>query len=450
MVEGAVRLSVAKRRAADDPKVKLPPGPGLSPDEVAAHQTARIRAALIKIIAVQGFEGLKVRELVKVAGVSSRAFYQRFRSKEDCLLSTYELIAARAVRRIIAAQARSGDWRKRALLVFEAFGRELEREPAAAHLALVDIYAAGPKGLERAWRTERIFEGMLADSFARPPAGVSVPPLVIEGMVNGVAHVARERLRADNVREFGELAGELARWMMSLPSKSALGLAELDQNTVWRDTTLSPLSPVDPAAVREGVWPPTGDRSLIFSAVAKLVAAEGRASLTASRIRAEAGVSRGSFDAWFEGVEECYVAVLSHRAEEAFAQAARAQAAARTWAGGVYRAIAALCWQVGEDPFLARVCLADECTVGSEGSLARRHLVDSLVEQLVDSAPRGSRPSQLAVEASVGAIWSVFYRHLIRDWAKKQHIAATLAYLALAPVVGPAKAVTAIEAEQSP
>lgn len=439
---------MAERRASSDPRLKLPPGPGLAAKEVAAHQTARIQAALVEIVAERGYEKLKIRDVVKAAQVSTRAFYERYASKEDCLLQTYDLLSRRSTRRLIAAQADEPAWRRRPGRILNEFAQSLERAPATAHFMLIDAYAAGPMSRERAWRAERHFEGMLAESFARPPEGKTVPPLVVEGMVAGVAHVARNRLSAGRVEEVAAAGKELTQWALSCAKVTTHELEELDSSSVWRNTMLSPL-PESAAAGKGGSWPLTGDRALILSAAAKLVIADGYSSLTPTRIRATAGVSRTTFDAFFDGVEACYLTAFEVRVAEALAQAARAQTAARDWAGGVYRAIAALCEVIEGDAFLAGVCLADELPKGSEGSRIRRRMVEALVEQLEGSVPRELRPSPLVGEATAGAVWGVFHRHLIRDWAKRRQIAATLAYLALAPIIGGPAAVAAIRAEQS-
>ena len=120
---------------------KLHPGPGMAASDVAAHQSARIHRAMIEIVADQGYEAVKVRELVHLAGVSSAAFYKHFKDKEDCFLRTHDLVVRRATRRIISSQEGEEDWRTRPRLVFEAFARELKDDPGAAYLVLVEAYA---------------------------------------------------------------------------------------------------------------------------------------------------------------------------------------------------------------------------------------------------------------------------------------------------------------------
>ena len=135
------------------------------------------------------------------------------------------------------------------------------------------------------------------------------------------------------------MKAEFISWALSYPAPGAAGLTELDRQSVWRDTTLAPTA-ISPG---EESWTAGGDRSLVLKAVATLSAKTGYAGLTAPRIRAAAGVSRRKFNGYFDGVEDCYLAALDLKAAEALAHAARAQAAARSPAGAVYRAIAALC-----------------------------------------------------------------------------------------------------------
>lgn len=404
---------------------------------------------MIEIVAARGYEAVKVRELVNLAGVSTRAFYERFESKESCFLQTYDLVTRRATRRIIASQASERDWRERPRLIFDAFVRELEGDPVAARFALVSAYAAGPAALEQARKSEATFEAMLGQSFARLPNGMVVPQLVVEGMMAGVARVSRTRLLSGRETELAHLDEEMTDWMLTYPGKPAGELAGLDLQMVWRDTRLQPL--VVPSGSGEGeAWPSTGDRALILTSLTSLTASGSYSELTVERIRRGAGVSRAVFRSYFEGVEDCYIAALEQRAGEAFAQAARAQTAGRTWSGGLYRAISALCDQIAADPLLLSVCMADDFEPGSSGSRIRAQLLAIVAEQLADSAPPDDQPSALIAEASSGAVWALFHRHVVRGIAHSApQVAATLAFMALTPVVGAEAAVAAILAEQS-
>lgn len=424
---------------------KLAPGPGLPPNEVAAHQLRRIRQAAIELVAAEGCAELKVRELVKRAGVSTRAFYSHFESKEDCFLHTYEFVVRRSARRIIASQRGEGDWRRRLHLLYRAFAQELESDSVVARFALVEIYAGGSKALASARRTECLLGDMLVESLGRPPGGASVPPLVARGMVAGIAQIGRGRLESGRLTTLRELTEEMTEWLTSYVDGASMQLAELDEKTIWRNTVLEPNGPVSTPSR----YTATGDRALIIDAITRLTVMMGCGHLTPARIRTSAGVSRGKFELHFKGVEDCYLAALEHHSIEAMAQASRAQAAAASWEGGVYRSIAAFCEWVARDPFLADACMANRFPQDPAVTRLRRRLGPALVEQLCAAAPIASWSDDPAAEASIGAVWAVFLGHLMGEGLRSREIAATLAYLALVPSIGAEGAIAAIRGEQS-
>jgi AcrR family transcriptional regulator len=432
----------ARALAAGRPEAlydKLPPGPGRLTSEVADHQSTRIHGAMIKATATQGYDAVRVRDVVALAGVSTRAFYELFDSKEDCFLRTHELIVRRAARGIIVSQAGEHGWRERLGLVFGALAKALEEEPDAVSLVAVDAYAAGPVALEQARRAQATFEAMISETFSRAPGGIAVPPLMVEGMAAAVARIVRARFSSGREQELPKLTGELGEWALCYPDEVALELPELDSRSAFPKLAS--------AAPRESAG---DDRAIILTAVAKLAAADGYADLTVPRIRTGAGISRRKFKIHFEDVEDCFLTALEQRADQALEQAGRAQIGGRSWAGGVYRAITALTDRIASDPILRGVCLADDFPPGSSGSRYRKRLIGAVIEQLQGGVPAGKRPSDFTTEASSGAAWELFHRHVVRASGRQRpQVAATLAYMALAPVVGASAAIAAIGKEQA-
>ncbi len=60
-------------------------------EEVARHQRARLYGAMIEAIDRQGYAATTVAQVIALAGVSRRAFYEQFANKEDCFLATYDI-----------------------------------------------------------------------------------------------------------------------------------------------------------------------------------------------------------------------------------------------------------------------------------------------------------------------------------------------------------------------
>jgi AcrR family transcriptional regulator len=422
---------------------KLSPGPGKSAAEVAAHQRARIHSAMVEAVADHGYAAVTVREIARLAGVSTRAFYKLFEGKADCFFRTYDLVVKRAAKRIVAAQAGERDWRERLRLGFAAFVRELDREPRAAQLALVEAYVAGPEVLERARRTECMFEAMIAESFSRASDNVAVPPLVIEGIVAGVIRVARSYVVNGHELDPARLGDGLAEWAMSFRTPAAGRLSDLDcgmppESPVkqWSESDLHD----DGVAAR-----PASDRDLILTATAKLVTSNGYDALTVPAITNAAGVPRRSFKAHFPTVEECYLATVEQRAVEVASRGATAGLAARSPEGAIFHVVLVVAEETSTDPTFARLCFDDIHAAGATG-LARREAVLSSVTEGIAGPAIAAR---LASEASAGALWGILHRRTRGNRAEwLPRIAPTLAFLALAPQSGADKALSTISTER--
>src|SRR6201995_6159972 len=76
---------------------RLPHGPnGMSRDDVARNQRARMYGGMIEAVHARGYPQTTVADVIALAGVSRRAFYEQIANKEACFLSPYDIEVARA------------------------------------------------------------------------------------------------------------------------------------------------------------------------------------------------------------------------------------------------------------------------------------------------------------------------------------------------------------------
>jgi AcrR family transcriptional regulator len=444
-VEAEVLVASAARMA-NVPSGKLRPGPGLPAQEVASHQRQRIYAAMIEIVGEEGYSAVTVRQLSRLAGVSTRAFYTHFEDKEECFLRTYEAVVGGARERIAEAQG-DGDWRERLRRALEAFAQEIETRPCVARLALVEAFSAGPAVLERMRSTEQIFETMIAESFDRAPGDIEVPPLLVKGVVAGISCTARSRLLAGRERELPGLASELLDWALAFHSEAILELAELDRSLTRR--AIGEPSDIDRSpAFGRASKPKSDERELILAAVSKLAYAEGYNELTVQRICAAAGIRRRAFEAHFEGVTDCFLAALELCTYRVLGYANGQAVAGSDWAGGVNRATAALCEQLARDPFFAKLAFVEAFAPGPDGVRCREGILGVIVDRFRLSGPPTQCSSALAAEASVGAVWGILHHYVTSGRAQQlPRLIPTLSFLALAPAIGPTAATQSIRQE---
>jgi AcrR family transcriptional regulator len=407
---------------------KLSPGPGKPAAEVAAHQRGRIFSAMIEIVGEEGYGAVTVRELSKLAGVSTRTFYAHFEGKEECFLRTYELVVQRAVAGMAASQDEGRDWQDRLRLAFDAFAREVATKPREARLALVEAFAAGPAVLERMRCAEGIFESMLAEGSTPDLGDVETSPLLIKGIVSGVSHLARTRLLSGRELELPGLGDELLDWALCFHDETV----EFE----WLPAAVAP----GPRPALEGRRRPPyaieDERDLILTATTKLAVTDGYQQLSVSRICASAGVRRGCFEARFEGVRDCFLTAVELRTSLALEVAIEC-AAGRSWAFEVHDAIAALCGQVAHDPVLAKLAFVEIFGPGEAGVLCRERIMARITERFRLGIPSELPTGEVASEASVGALWGILHHCVTAGRARQlPRIAPVLTFLTLAPILG--------------
>lgn len=424
-----------RTRSARYPSLK--PGPGLSAEKVAAHQRLRLHQAMIELVAEHGYNAVSVVKLTNCARVSKRDFYKLFAGKEECFLATYDLIVSHSVRRINVAVEGEKGWRERLRLGFLAFADQITNSPEASRLALVEVFTAGAAAVERMQRTNLLFEALVAKNLALADGTPRLPPLVVRGVVAGGSRLARARLLSDHPPQLALDGGELVEWALSFCDDDIVRLRGLGA------------AAAPPLPETASVMPLEDERTLILAATARLAIKEGYATLTVPRIRAAAGVSRRSFDTHFEGVADCFLATLETLSDRTLAAAAApAYRTAGDWASGVHHTIAGLCWHLARDPAFADLAFLEVFSPSPEPIRWRSDMIAKLAAKLQRGAPPTRQPSELAAEASIGAMWGVIHHFVATGRGAQLPIAVpALSYLALAPALGGAAAVDLIVAE---
>jgi AcrR family transcriptional regulator len=395
-----------------------------SRDAVAAHQRARLHAAMIEACARDGYASTTVRELIAIAGVSPNTIYKHFGGKEDCFLATFDLIVDRAVGRIssaYSAEPREGerDWTAGLGRAFDAFVDELLLRPKASRLALIEILAVGPRARGRIERAEAAFVQLIATSFARAPEPISLPPLIIRGLIAGIWFVTRQRLLEGGLTVGSPFGRELLDWMLGY---ATVRPDELRPAMSGRDRSLGKGS-------LERL--PPDSRGRMLRAAAEVAVGRGLGALGEVAIYDRAEVSPAEFAAEFEGAEDCFFAAVQMLIAQAIARALRESRRERHRASSAAPAVHSLLRQLAEDAALARVVFiaSDEADGGR-----RAALICGLADALVRRIPHECRPSVLTAEASIAAAWSIVHRYIGAGRAEQlPALGAHISHLVLAP-----------------
>ena len=179
---------------------------GLTPEEVAASQRARILEAMREAIQEQGFADASIADVIKRAGVSRKTFYAQFADKEDCFLEIYGERMGRLQALARDAFDAQDEWVPALRAGLTALLNALAYEPPVARLCFVDVLAAGPRAAERrneAMRDlERILELGRGDD-RMPPRALG------RSMVGGLGEVLYQEIVADRAEQLPSMLPEL-------------------------------------------------------------------------------------------------------------------------------------------------------------------------------------------------------------------------------------------------
>lgn len=180
-------------------------------------QRERLFDAMARTVARRGYAATSVADVLKVARISRRTFYEQFVDKEDCFLGAYDAFAELCSGRVAAAYGDAPSWRQGIRSAFAALLSALAAEPDFARLAVVEILAAGPAGIARRDATLQRFVDFIED--ARTRAGdAAAPPseLVAQAIAGGIHELVYGQLVRGEAERLPELADELLHYTFML------------------------------------------------------------------------------------------------------------------------------------------------------------------------------------------------------------------------------------------
>ncbi|HEY6759076.1 MAG TPA: TetR/AcrR family transcriptional regulator [Baekduia sp.] len=180
---------------------QLPSGRhGLPHDFVVSNQRERILDGVMAAVSRQGYGRTRVEDIIAVAGVSRRTFYDHFASKEQAFLAAYDLVVEQLRLSVAGAYATGSTWASRVRRGLAAFLNLMAREPELAHVCIVETVAAGPEALARRMAAMADFQAFLTPT-SGPRTPVIVSDLTAETVVGGVYEVIYARVVTHRTNE---------------------------------------------------------------------------------------------------------------------------------------------------------------------------------------------------------------------------------------------------------
>lgn len=102
------------------------------------------------LVAQEGYAATTVAGVAKRAGVSTRAFYEHFGDKQECLLAVYDLAVRRAQENMGGGDGAELPWQERLANMLRRWFELLAAEPSFTRIYALEIWHATPATRQRA------------------------------------------------------------------------------------------------------------------------------------------------------------------------------------------------------------------------------------------------------------------------------------------------------------
>lgn len=442
----------------------LPRGPHkLTREQVRAHQRGRLIVAMADLVGRDGYAATTVADVLALAGVSRKAFYQHFANKQACFLAAYDAIAAEGRREVSRAYDAASDPAEGAqLAIAELFERAIDN-PDNVRLVLIEAGVVGQAGIERREQLMSEYEGLLRDMLGLPRGPGAVPNPVLRGIVGGLNGVLNAHVRSGRLEELRDLVTDLVGWAISYnpaPTSIMRLLAQPGDDHAPPTGLTGGRAPgtlaTDSAAIATGSrhglargrrssvsrsMVVHSQRERILDAVANLVAQDGYAALTVEGIAERAAVSLQAFYEHFAGKEDAFLVAYEVGHAKGLSIVERAFATQPDWRLGVREGISALFDFLASEPAFAHLALVEALTATRRTTERSASGVAAYAEMLIPGAEAASELAlspPVAIEAIAGGLFELCLTYALQGHIESlPELLPRATYFALAPFIGP-------------
>jgi AcrR family transcriptional regulator len=180
----------------------------------AEWQRARMLHAITRAVAEKGYAKVTVADVVGLAGVSRRTFYEQFDDVEDCFVAAYEEATRTLLGEVEASirAARADRWRDRFEVAIAAYLRGLASDRDVARACLVDVLGAGPRAVEtRRYVYGQFVAQMRALRHGRRDGKGEIPDVQFHAAVGAVGELVEQHIFEQGAQSLPELTPTLVR-----------------------------------------------------------------------------------------------------------------------------------------------------------------------------------------------------------------------------------------------
>lgn len=171
-------------------------------------QRERMLEAMVRAVAEHGYDKASVAQVIKLAGVSRKTFYEHFDDRQACFLAAYETVFGRILEEVASAYEAEEAWPARVRATIRTLLSRLSADSHYARAGVVEVLAAGEPALERRDMSLRAFQSFFDPARPEVPDHCS-PPIVAEATIGGINEVIYRHILTEGAESLGRLEADL-------------------------------------------------------------------------------------------------------------------------------------------------------------------------------------------------------------------------------------------------
>jgi AcrR family transcriptional regulator len=188
---------------------------GLSRQQILESQRERLLAAVAQEVAARGYRATTITEVVKLASVSTRDFYEHFESKEECFLAAFRAVRDHLEELIVDAIADQPDWPHQLIAALRTALEFFAAEPDLARLCLVEPVSATPKIAIHFREAVVACVPAVAAGRAEMPNDDALPESTEDSLLGGILSLATRSILAGETERLPALLPDLVEFALS-------------------------------------------------------------------------------------------------------------------------------------------------------------------------------------------------------------------------------------------
>lgn len=418
------------------------------PTDRKSTQRERLIAGMVAAAHRHGYAGATISQVISHAGVSRPTFYDYFADKENCFLAAHRVhsrLLVADIRRAVAAEPSE----RAVQTAIRRFIELAEEHPDRAGFLADATMAGGWRALDERDRMIGEIATVIEHARAQTPPQTPTPDVPIRVVLGAVRWLVAPLLRRGE-HDLTALANDLTCWVESYKHPNG--------EHRWHTLEPGPVLPPSPHVSQMSLRPPPSippgrsklskteiarnQRERIVYATAEVAAAKGYTVTTIADITAAAGVDRRVFYTHFGDKQQAFLAVHELCIQQIMAVTASAFFSASTWPERAWEAMRACTQFQASHSIVTHIALVESHAVGAS---AIQRIDDSRTAFTIffqEGNQYTRHPaSQTAMEASLGAIFEIFYHQARQGQSDRMsRLTCNGAYIMLAPFIGPSAA----------